>query len=74
MCLVSACDKLHNTRCILSDVRDQGDAAFSIFKGGKDETLWYYRSLTDAFTTKVPKRLADELNRTVSELERVSKL
>jgi (p)ppGpp synthase/HD superfamily hydrolase len=73
VCLVSACDKLHNSRCILSDVRFEGDAAYGKFKGGKDGTLWYYRSLVIAFAGKIPQRLADELERVVSDLERVSR-
>ncbi|HZK79706.1 MAG TPA: HD domain-containing protein [Humisphaera sp.] len=72
VCLVSACDKLHNSRCILSDVRVEGDAAFKKFTGSKDGTLWYYRSLVNGFAGKIPKRLADELERVVSELERLS--
>jgi len=72
VCLVSACDKLHNSRCILSDVRFEGDAAYRKFKGGKDGTLWYYRALVNAFGEKIPKRLADELERVIAELERVS--
>ena len=42
------------------------------FTGGKDGTLWYYRSLVDAFAGKLPKRLADELERVVTDLERLS--
>jgi (p)ppGpp synthase/HD superfamily hydrolase len=72
VCIVSACDKLHNTRCILSDVRFEGDAAFRKFTGGKEGTLWYYRSMVDAFRGKLPRRLADELERAVSALERLS--
>src|ERR1035437_241253 len=34
--LVSAADKVHNARAILADVRAKGEAAFAIFKGGKD--------------------------------------
>jgi GTP pyrophosphokinase len=72
VCLVSACDKLHNARCILSDVRFEGDAAYSKFTGGKGGTLWYYRSLADVFVGKIPERLADELERVVAELERLA--
>jgi (p)ppGpp synthase/HD superfamily hydrolase len=72
ICLVSACDKLHNARCILSDVRFEGEAAYEKFNGKKDGTLWYYRALVNAFAGKIPKRLADELQRVVSDLERVS--
>jgi GTP pyrophosphokinase len=72
ICLVSACDKLHNARCILSDVRFEGDAAYERFTGKKEGSLWYYRSLADAFVGKIPRRLADELERVVAELERLA--
>jgi (p)ppGpp synthase/HD superfamily hydrolase len=39
--LVAACDKIHNARSLLADVRRDGLAAFDKFKGGVDGTLWY---------------------------------
>ncbi len=42
--LVSACDKLHNVRSLLVSVRNDGEAAWARFKGGKAGTLWYYRA------------------------------
>ena len=39
--LVSASDKLHNARAILADLRKEGDAVWSRFKGGKEGTLAY---------------------------------
>lgn len=67
--LVSASDKLHNARSILKDYRLVGDALWECFKGGKNGTLWYYRSLVEAFHTVESTPLVDELERTVSELE-----
>jgi GTP pyrophosphokinase len=67
--LVSAADKLHNARAIVRDVRAGGEAVWSRFNGGKDGTLWYYRALADAFNTLGPAALADELARTVAEME-----
>jgi GTP pyrophosphokinase len=67
--LVSASDKLHNVRSILKDYRLLGDALWDCFKGGKNGTLWYYRSLVEAFHTAESTPLVDELERTVSELE-----
>lgn len=42
--LVSACDKLHNARAIVADLR-AGHDVFSRFKAGRDGTLWYYAEL-----------------------------
>ena len=68
--LVSAADKLHNARAILRDYRDVGEALWGRFNGGRDGTLWYYRALVNTFRT-VGSPLVDELDRVVSELERL---
>jgi GTP pyrophosphokinase len=68
--LVSAADKLHNARAILADYRLAGDAVWERFKGGRDGTLWYYRSLVDTFRALGTDRVVEELARTVDELER----
>lgn len=70
--LISACDKLHNARSILSDFIMQGDEVFGRFKGGKEGTLWYYRSLADVFVATGPERLACELENVVIQLEELS--
>ena len=40
--------------------------------GGRDGTLWYYRALVNAFRMAEPSPAVDELDRLVTELERVS--
>ena len=70
--LVSASDKLHNARAILRDLRIHGDSVWSRFKGGKDGSLWYYRSLIDAFREAGGGELIEELNRVVTELEQLA--
>ena len=67
--LVSASDKLHNARAILHNLREQGDSVWSRFNGGKEGTLWYYRSLVTAFHKHGPSELVDELDRVVTEIE-----
>ena len=69
--LVSAADKLHNVRTILADYRKVGEALWERFRGGKDGTLWYYRTLAKTFREIYPSPLADELGRVVSELEQL---
>ena len=68
--LVSGADKLHNARSILSDLREHGDELWERFNRGAREQLWYYGALRDAFLRRLPGRLADELDRTVREIER----
>jgi (p)ppGpp synthase/HD superfamily hydrolase len=71
--LVSASDKLHNARAILRDYRQHGDELWSRFNGGKEGTLWYYRALVAALTEAGKNDLTEELDRVVSEIERLSK-
>ncbi len=70
--LVSAADKLYNARAILSDYRTIGEALWARFNGGRSGTLWYYRALADAFRSFGPGRLAEELDRVVSEIEQLA--
>ena len=68
---VSLADKLHNTRAILADVRENGDAVFERFNGKKDGTIWYYAALVEAFRG-FPNRMVGELEREVTELRRLA--
>jgi GTP pyrophosphokinase len=69
--LVSAADKLYNARSVLNDYRLIGDAVWERFQGGKNGSLWYYRAVVDAFRSTGSSPLFDELERVVSELERL---
>ena len=68
---VSLADKLHNTRAIIADVRESGDAVFERFNGKKDGTIWYYAALVEAFRG-FPNRMVGELEREVAELRRLA--
>ena len=70
--LVSAADKLHNAREILADYRQVGEAVWSRFTGGKDGMLWYYRALVEAFRAAGSNALVEELDRVVTELQRLA--
>ncbi len=69
--LVSAADKLHNARAILADYRRMGDDLWPRFQGGKAGTLWYYRALVTVYRHAGSTPLVEELDRTVTELERL---
>jgi (p)ppGpp synthase/HD superfamily hydrolase len=71
--LVSAADKLHNARSILADYRAIGEALWSRFNGGKAGTLWYYRALVETLRSSDPAPLVEELDRVVSEIERLAR-
>ena len=69
--LVSAADKLNNLRSILSDYRELGESVWSRFHGGRDGTVWYYRTLLDEFMRDKPNRITRDLELAVNELEAV---
>jgi (p)ppGpp synthase/HD superfamily hydrolase len=70
--LVSAADKLYNSQATLRNYRQVGEAVWSRFSGGKAGTLWYFRALVAAFRPAGPHALVDELDRVVTELEKLS--
>lgn len=70
--LVSASDKLHNARSILSDLRVHGPSLWTRFTAGKDGSLWYYRSLIGSLAAHGRTALVDELDRTVSAIEHLA--
>ena len=71
---VAVADKLDNARSIVLDLRVAGDGIWSRFSAGKADQLWYYRALVRAFgEAACQSRLLGELERTVSELERLAR-
>ncbi len=69
---VSSADKLHNARAILGDYRHEGERLWKRFSGGREGTLWYYRALVQAFQAAGSSPIVEELNRVVTELERLA--
>lgn len=70
--LVSAADKLHNARCILSDYRSLGEDVWRRFEGGREGTLWYYGAVVGALIQSGRTPLIDELERVVGEIGRLA--
>jgi len=70
--LVSAADKLHNARAILTDYRESGESTWERFTGKREGTLWYYRQLVKEFSRGKGNRLSNEMERVVSELEKLA--
>ena len=46
---VVCADKLHNVQAIAKDLRNHGVAVFERFRGDREGTLWYYRSIARLF-------------------------
>ncbi|MDG2149708.1 MAG: HD domain-containing protein [Planctomycetota bacterium] len=66
---VSCADKLHNARCTLSDLREQGSSIWALFSGKRDDTLWYYKSLVDVYDRRFDSPLKRALAEVVQDLE-----
>ena len=71
--LVSAADKLNNVRSIISDYRQISESVWSRFNGGREGTLWYYRTLRDEFLRRKPNRVTKEFDLAVKELESLAR-
>jgi (p)ppGpp synthase/HD superfamily hydrolase len=69
---VSLADKLHNARSILADWHRIGNTVWKKFKGDKDGTLWFYRSLVKVYQEAGSSYLSEEFERVVLQLEQIS--
>jgi (p)ppGpp synthase/HD superfamily hydrolase len=67
--LVSAADKLHNSRAYLRRYRQAGESIWADFQGGRAGTLWYLRAVTAAFQQGGSTALIGDLDLAVTELE-----
>ena len=68
---VSLADKLDNVSSLIRAYRIDGEELWDRSNKGPDDVRWYYGTLVAKFAELRPGRLADELRRTVAELERV---
>lgn len=71
--IVSIADKLENTRNILAGLKAFGDEAWERFSAGKENVLWYYGTLVDAYGRVTDGRLLDALREAVDELQRAGR-
>jgi len=66
---VALADKVNNTRAIVREYRDEGDAMWGRFDDKTaDQQLWYYGRLAEVFEAKRPGPLTEDLRRAVDEL------
>jgi (p)ppGpp synthase/HD superfamily hydrolase len=67
--LVSACDKVHNARSILTDLGTDGDQVWQRFTVTDPRAqLWYYTTVAEILQGRLPGPLTDELGRIVREI------
>ncbi|MFO1503241.1 MAG: HD domain-containing protein [Steroidobacteraceae bacterium] len=62
---VSLADKTHNSESILRDFLRDGEAVFDKFGGGAAGTRWYYRTLAEVFSRRLPGELCERYRRAV---------
>jgi (p)ppGpp synthase/HD superfamily hydrolase len=70
--LISAADKLYNSRTILDEYRSIGPKVWERFKRGREQQLWYFKELLKVFKSAGTNRIVDEFERVVLELDRIS--
>jgi (p)ppGpp synthase/HD superfamily hydrolase len=67
--LVSACDKLHNARTIVADLRTTGPAIWQRFNQHDPAAhLWYYNAMAACYADRVPADLSAELHRVLDQM------
>jgi (p)ppGpp synthase/HD superfamily hydrolase len=66
--LVAVCDKLHNLRSLVSDLRAEGVATLERFTATPAQTRWYFERVRNELCDGLPERLVDELDRELAEL------
>ena len=71
--LIIACDKLDNLRCTVNDYPKSGPEFWKRFSGGREGTLWYYRSMIDALRNTGCCPIWEELEITLARLKRLIK-
>jgi (p)ppGpp synthase/HD superfamily hydrolase len=65
---VSAADKLHNARSILSDLREHGPSMWARFNAPAEAQRWYYSEVARILRARHDSVLTRELGRVVGEL------
>ena len=69
--LVSICDKLHSSNCMINDYNRIGSKLWKKYDQSNEHTLWYYKNLCRNFKKylKNHKSLKDKFQRNVNEID-----
>lgn len=67
---IALADKLYNARAIQRERHLMGEDVWSRFHAGREQVLWYYRTLADLFSQRRPGWMSAELSRVIQDLER----
>jgi (p)ppGpp synthase/HD superfamily hydrolase len=66
--LVVVCDKLHNLRSLVADLRAEGVDTLKRFSATPEQTRWYFERVRSDLCEGLPERLVDELDRALGDL------
>jgi (p)ppGpp synthase/HD superfamily hydrolase len=66
--LVAACDKLHNLRTLIADLRSHGPAKLEQFRASPARTRWYYESAHALLRDALPDALGFEFDALIADL------
>jgi (p)ppGpp synthase/HD superfamily hydrolase len=66
--LVAACDKLHNLRTLIGDLRSHGPATLERFTATPERTRWYYESAHALLRDALPDSLGLEFDALIEAL------
>jgi (p)ppGpp synthase/HD superfamily hydrolase len=70
--LVCCADKLHNAQTLVRDLRLVGPATMDRFRGGREGTVWYYATVSEALGHGWQHWLHDELESTVARVRELA--
>lgn len=65
---VAACDKLHNLRCLIGDLRASGPETLERFTASAERTRWYYESAHRILRDALPDPLLGEFDALIDAL------
>jgi len=60
--LVTACDKLHNLRTLIADLRNHGRDTLARFTASPEHTRWYYESAHASLRDALPPAIRSEFD------------
>ena len=60
--LVAACDKLHNLRTLIADLRNHGPDTLERFTASPEQTRWYYESAHASLRDVLPAAMRSEFD------------
>ena len=66
--LVVACDKLDNLQSLVADLAREGPGTLDRFSGSPRQTRWYYESVRELISNRIPAPLRDALDDSLATL------